>query len=105
MFLPGPVQGGPLYRSFSSMTYDLVVIGSGPAGEKGAAQAAFFGKKVAMVEKTASLVGGACTNTGTPLSTTMRASALALTGLMSHGLEAAVLAMPKPYSGPTLPHR
>lgn len=31
--------------------YDLVVIGSGPAGEKGAAQAAYFGKKVALVER------------------------------------------------------
>ena len=29
--------------------FDLVVIGSGPAGEKGAAQAAYFGKKVAVV--------------------------------------------------------
>ena len=29
--------------------YDLVVIGSGPAGEKGAAQASYFGKKVAIV--------------------------------------------------------
>src|SRR5438270_9985361 len=86
-------------------SYDLVVLGSGPAGEKGAAQAAFFGKKVAMVEKTAPLVGGACTNTGTLPSKTMRESALALTGMMSRGLEAAVLAMPKPYSGATLLHR
>ena len=31
--------------------FDLVVIGSGPAGEKGAAQAAYFGKKVAIVER------------------------------------------------------
>jgi heterodisulfide reductase subunit A-like polyferredoxin len=31
--------------------FDLVVIGSGPAGEKGAVQAAYFGKKVALVEK------------------------------------------------------
>ena len=31
--------------------FDLVVIGSGPAGEKGAAQAAYFGKNVALVEK------------------------------------------------------
>ena len=29
--------------------YDLVVIGSGPGGEKGAAQAAYFGKKVALI--------------------------------------------------------
>jgi len=86
-------------------SYDLVVLGSGPAGEKGAAQAAYFGKKVALVESRAPLVGGACTNTGTLPSKTMRESALALTGMMSRGLEAAVLAMPKPYSGATLLYR
>src|SRR3954466_5793131 len=83
-------------------SYDLVVLGSGPAGEKGAAQAAFFGKKVAMVERTVPLVGGACTNTGTLPSKTMRESALALTGMTSRGLEAAVLALPRPWSGATL---
>src|SRR5438105_4183616 len=83
-------------------SYDLVVLGSGPAGEKGAAQAAYFGKKVALIEPLAPLVGGACTNTGTLPSKTMRESALALTGMASRGLEAAVLAMPRPYSGATL---
>ena len=39
--------------------FDLVVIGSGPAGEKGAVQAAYFGKRVAMIEKFET-VGGAC---------------------------------------------
>ena len=39
--------------------YDLVVLGSGPAGEKGAAQAAYFGKKVALVEKERELGGAA----------------------------------------------
>ncbi|MGZ3475155.1 MAG: FAD-dependent oxidoreductase, partial [Polyangiales bacterium] len=34
----------------SAYDYDLVVIGGGPAGEKGAAQAAYFGKRVALVE-------------------------------------------------------
>jgi len=34
-----------------SDTYDLVVIGGGPAGERGAAQAAYFGKRVAIVER------------------------------------------------------
>lgn len=38
--------------------FDLVVLGSGPAGEKGAARAAYFGKKVALVER-ARQVGGA----------------------------------------------
>ena len=31
--------------------FDLIVVGSGPAGEKGAAQAAYFGKRVALVER------------------------------------------------------
>ncbi len=86
-------------------TYDLVVIGSGPAGEKGAAQAAYFGKRVAMVEKAAPHLGGACTNTGTLPSKTLRESALALTGMSSRGLEAAVLALPRPYAASTLMHR
>ncbi len=60
--------------------FDLVVIGSGPAGEKGAAQAAYFGKRVALVERGAEL-GGACANTGTLPSKTLRESALYLSGL------------------------
>ena len=36
--------------------YDLIVIGSGPAGEKGAAQAAYFGKRVALIERSANEV-------------------------------------------------
>ncbi|HET9753489.1 MAG TPA: FAD-dependent oxidoreductase, partial [Myxococcales bacterium] len=85
--------------------YDLIVIGSGPAGERGAAQAAYFGKKTALVEKTAPRLGGACTNTGTLPSKTLRETALAITGMTSRGLEAAVLALPRPYSASTLMHR
>jgi NAD(P) transhydrogenase len=85
--------------------YDLLVIGSGPAGEKGAAQAAYFGKRVALVEREAPHLGGACTNTGTLPSKTLRESALALTGLSSRGLEAAVLALPRPYAASTLMFR
>src|ERR1700759_1192083 len=65
--------------------YDLVVIGSGPAGEKGGAQAAFFGKTVAIVEKESSF-GGAATNTGTLPSKTLRESALYLSGFEKRGL-------------------
>ena len=43
-------------------TYDLIVIGSGPAGERGATRAAFFGKKVALVEEAPSF-GGAVAST------------------------------------------
>src|SRR2546428_534540 len=66
-------------------TLDLVVFGSGPAGEKGAAQAAYFGKKVALVEKTMFL-GGAAANTGTLPSKTLRETALFLTGFRQRQL-------------------
>src|SRR5260370_17477654 len=65
--------------------YDLVVIGGGPAGEKGAAQAAYFGKKVAIVEQSPQL-RGACINTGTLPSKTLRESALYFSGLRQRGL-------------------
>jgi NAD(P) transhydrogenase len=67
------------------MSYDLVVIGSGPAGESGAATASFFGKRVAMVEKSP-LVGGASANTGTLPSKTLRETALAISGLRARDL-------------------
>ena len=65
--------------------YDLIVIGSGPAGEKGAAQAAYFGKRVAIVERSAR-VGGAGINTGTVPSKTLREAALYYSGLRQRGL-------------------
>jgi NAD(P) transhydrogenase len=65
--------------------YDLVVIGSGPAGEKGAAQAAYFGKKVALVER-APYLGGSGINTGTVPSKTLRETALYFSGLLQRGL-------------------
>lgn len=73
-----------------SKHYDLVVIGSGPAGEKGAAQAAYFGKKVCIIEKMRQ-VGGASLNTGTLPSKTLRESALVLTGLRDRGFQSATL--------------
>jgi NAD(P) transhydrogenase len=66
-------------------SFDLVVIGSGPAGEKGAAQAAYFGKRVALVERLPNL-GGAGVNTGTVPSKTLRESALYFSGLRQRGL-------------------
>lgn len=65
--------------------YDLVVIGSGPAGEKGAAQAGYFHKKVAVVERL-SLLGGAGANTGTLPSKTLRETSLYLSGFRQRGL-------------------
>lgn len=69
----------------SARDYDLIVIGSGPAGEKGAAQAAYFGKRVALIERDA-VLGGASCNTGTLSSKTLRESALALSGFRSREL-------------------
>ena len=66
-------------------TYDLIVIGAGPAGEKGAAQAAYFGKRVAVVEREP-YPGGAGTNTGTVPSKTLRETALYFSGLNRHSL-------------------
>ncbi len=65
--------------------FDLVVIGSGPAGEKGAAQAAYFGKRVCLIEK-APKPGGAAVNTGTIPSKTLRETALYFSGLRQRGL-------------------
>jgi NAD(P) transhydrogenase len=59
--------------------YDLIVLGSGPAGEKGAAQAAYFGKRVAVIEPAAE-PGGAAVHTGTLPSKTLRETALFLSG-------------------------
>jgi NAD(P) transhydrogenase len=59
--------------------FDLVVIGAGPAGEKGAAQAAYFDKRVAIVEREAE-PGGAAVHTGTLPAKTLRETALFLSG-------------------------
>ena len=65
--------------------YDLVVLGAGPAGERGATQAAELGKRVAIVEA-APYPGGAGVNTGTVPSKALRASALYFSGLRHRGL-------------------
>ncbi len=59
--------------------FDLVVVGSGPAGQKGAIAAAKLGKRVAVVERK-EWVGGACLHTGTIPSKTLREAILYLTG-------------------------
>jgi NAD(P) transhydrogenase len=59
--------------------YDLVVIGSGPAGQKAAINAAKLGKRVAVVER-AGMVGGVSVHSGTIPSKTLRDSILYLTG-------------------------
>lgn len=70
----------------ASESFDLIVIGSGPAGEKGAAQAAYFGKKVALIEREP-VFGGTAANTGTLPSKTLRETALFLSGFRNRELE------------------
>jgi NAD(P) transhydrogenase len=69
-----------------SERYDLVVIGGGPAGERGAAQAAYFGKRVAIVERQPE-PGGAAVHTGTLPSKTLRETALFLSGYRQRHLD------------------
>ena len=60
-------------------TCDLIVIGSGPAGQRAAIQGSKFGKRVALIERR-EVIGGACINTGTIPSKTMREAVLHLSG-------------------------
>jgi NAD(P) transhydrogenase len=62
--------------------YDLIVIGSGPGGQRAAIQGAKAGKRVAMIERQ-SAIGGVCINTGTIPSKTMREAVLHLSGFYS----------------------
>lgn len=66
----------------SSYDYDLVVIGSGPAGQRAAIQASKLDKKVAVIEKT-TVVGGVSVNLGTIPSKTLREAVLDLSGFRS----------------------
>ncbi len=59
--------------------YDLLVIGTGPAGQKAAVQAAKLGKTVGIVERK-QVVGGVCTNTGTIPSKSLREAVLYFSG-------------------------
>lgn len=65
--------------------YDLIVIGTGPAGEKAAVKAAYFGHKVAIIDK-APILGGAEVVTGTLPSKTLKETALYFSGKYEKGL-------------------
>ena len=65
--------------------FDLCVIGSGPAGQKAAIQAAKLGKKAVVIEKSP-VLGGAAINTGTIPSKALREAVLHLTGASYRGL-------------------
>ena len=67
------------------LEYDLVVIGSGPGGQKAAIAAAKLGKSVAIIER-GRMLGGVCVNTGTIPSKTLREAVLYLTGMSQREL-------------------
>ena len=63
----------------SAARYDLVIVGSGPSGQRAAVAASKLKKRVAIIESR-SVVGGVCVNTGTIPSKTMREAVLHLSG-------------------------
>ena len=65
--------------------YDMLVIGSGPAGQKAAIQAAKVGKKVAVIERK-KVVGGICINVGTIPSKSLREAVMFLSGVRQRSL-------------------
>ena len=71
--------------SVAAHDYELLVVGSGPGGQKAAIAAAKLGRRVAVVEKRG-MVGGVCTQTGTIPSKTLREAVLYLTGYAMRGL-------------------
>src|SRR6195256_3256794 len=74
------------------MDYDLIVIGSGPAGQKAALNAAKLGKSVAIVERQ-QMVGGVCIHTGTIPSKAIREAVLHLTGIRERAVYGASYAV------------
>lgn len=78
-------MGSIVYLMTSMREYDLVVIGSGPGGQKAAIAAAKLGKSVAIVER-GRMVGGVCVNTGTIPSKTLREAVVYLTGMSQREL-------------------
>jgi NAD(P) transhydrogenase len=65
--------------------FDLLVIGSGPAGQRAAIQGAKSGKRVGLIERR-EVVGGTCINSGTIPSKTMREAVLHLSGFEYQGI-------------------
>ncbi|MDT5257580.1 MAG: transhydrogenase [Mycobacterium sp.] len=74
-----------VYLMSSMREYDMVVIGSGPGGQKAAIAAAKLGKSVAIVER-GKMLGGVCVNTGTIPSKTLREAVVYLTGMSQREL-------------------
>src|SRR6516165_12019914 len=76
---PAVIRGISVHRGMSSQRFDLIVIGSGPAGQKGAIAAAKLGKDVAIIDREKT-VGGVRLHGGTVPSKTLREAILHLTG-------------------------
>src|SRR5258707_3118883 len=79
------LNGGVRPHTGSVHDFDLVVIGSGPGGQKAAIAAAKLERRVAIVERPR-MLGGVCLNTGTIPSKTLREAVLYLTGLDQRGM-------------------
>jgi NAD(P) transhydrogenase len=79
----GAARASGASRSTPAYDYDLVCIGSGPAGQRAAVQAAKLGKRAAVIEKQACL-GGVCLGTGTIPSKTLREAVLFFNRVASH---------------------
>jgi NAD(P) transhydrogenase len=78
--------------------FDLVCIGSGPAGQRAAVQAAKLRKKVAVVERRLCF-GGVCIETGTIPSKTFREAVLSFVSLKAHSVELGLQAQRRPSMG------
>src|SRR5438132_4942757 len=93
MLTPGPLHTLRCARRLmAEYSYDMLVIGSGPAGQRAAIQAAKLNKRVAIVEKK-NAIGGVCINTGTIPSKTLREAVLYLSGYRMRGLYGASYAV------------
>ncbi len=78
--------------AIANTSYDLIVIGSGPAGQKAALTAARLGQRVVLIDRTDS-VGGVCIHTGTIPSKAIREAVLHLTGLRERAVYGASYAV------------
>jgi NAD(P) transhydrogenase len=86
---PGP-DAAP--QPASAYDFDMVVLGSGPAGQRAAIQAAKLGKRAAVIERRA-VVGGVCINTGTIPSKTLREAVIHLSGYRERNIYGASYAV------------
>ena len=82
---PGPKAKPAQKAKPRRYDYDIVIIGSGPAGHRAAIQSAKLGKRVAVIEKKA-LIGGVSVNTGTIPSKTLREAVLHLSGFRQRSI-------------------